>query len=105
MRPLKMLSIALLIIMTAVTGYALATVGYVGIFEYHLPSPAGWQVFTDLVVALILVCSWMIVDARKKGRNVLPYLLVTLFLGSFGPLVYLLFAPGNKYAAGSLETG
>ena len=92
----KVLVIALLIPFALITAYALGTVGYMGIVAYHLPSPAGWQVFSDLVVALVLVCSWMIVDARKHGRSVIPYLVATLFLGSFGPLAYLLFAPANK---------
>lgn len=99
----KMLLIALLIPFSAVTLYALATVGYLGVVAYHLPSPAGWQVFADLVVALVLVCGWMIVDARKNGRIVLPYLIVTLFLGSFGPLAYLLLAPSKESAALSLR--
>lgn len=92
----KLLSIAILVPFAAITAYALATVGYMGIVSYHLPSPAGWQVLADLVVALVLVCSWMIVDARKKGRSVLPYLIATIFLGSFGPLAYLLLAPSRK---------
>ena len=77
-----------------VTAYALMTVGYVGIFTYHLPSPAGWQVFNDLCVALLLVMTWMFSDAKRTGRNVWPYIVATLFLGSFGPLAYLLM--GSK---------
>ena len=92
MKHLKPLIIALALPFTAITVYALATVGYVGIFSYHFPSPAGWQVFTDLVIALVFVCIWMIADARRNGRNVVPYLIATLFLGAFGPIAYLLLA-------------
>lgn len=80
---------------SVVTAYALHSVGYVGIFSYHLPSPAGWQVFLDLCVALLLVMSWMYVDAKRTGRNVWPYIVATIFLGSFGPLAYLLLGAEN----------
>lgn len=96
----KIVLIALTLPFAAVTAYALAKVGYVGIFAYHLPSPAGWQVFSDLVIALIMICSWMIVDARRTGRNVWPYLVATLLLGSFGPIAYVLLAREAASPAG-----
>lgn len=82
-----------------VSAYAVAQVGYTGIFSYHLPSPAGWQVFLDLCVALILVLSWMISDARRHGRTVWPYVVATLLLGSFGPLAYLFAGHHGRNAA------
>lgn len=85
----RSLAITLLIPFSALTIYAVMQVGYVGIFDYHRHSPAGWQVFADLVVALILVLSWMIPDAKKRGRNPIPWVVMTLFLGSIGPLLYL----------------
>jgi hypothetical protein len=77
----------------AVTVLAVEQHGYWGIIQYHLPSSAGWQVGADLVIACTLAGIWMIVDARKTGRTVWPYLLITLTLGSFGPLFYLLLGP------------
>jgi hypothetical protein len=82
----------LLVAFTALTLYAITQVGYIGIFDYHRHSPAGWQVFADLVVALLLVMSWIIADAKKSGRNLLPWIVLTLFLGSIGPLLYLPFS-------------
>jgi drug/metabolite transporter (DMT)-like permease len=79
----------LLVPFSLLTLYALLQVGYVGIFDYHRHSPAGWQVFADLVIALILVLTWLIPEARRLGRNPWPWVAVTLFLGSFGPLLYL----------------
>ncbi len=98
----KTLILILLIPFSILSIYAVTQVGYWGIFDYHRHSPAGWQVFTDLVLALVLVASWMIVDARRSGRNVWPYIFMTLTLGSFGPLMYLLLAPSNRQ---SLATG
>ena len=85
----RKLAIALLIPFALLTLYALARVGYAGIFEHALAGPAGWQIFTDLVVALVLILVWMIADARRTGRNPWPWIVLTLLLGSFGPLLYL----------------
>lgn len=87
----RTLAVLILIPFTALTIYAVARVGYIGIFAYVLQSPAGWQVLADLVVALVLVLSWLIPEARQAGRNPWPWVLATLLLGSFGPLLYLLF--------------
>jgi hypothetical protein len=87
----RTLAIVILIPFTLLTVYAVAEVGYIGLFDYHRHSPAGWQVFADLVIALLLVLSWMVPEARKAGRNPWPWVVVTLFLGSIGPLLYLVF--------------
>ncbi len=88
----RTLALITLVPFTLLTLYALQQVGYVGIFDYQRHSPAGWQVFTDLVIALLLVLSWLIPEARRAGRNPWPWVVATLFLGSFGPLLYLAFA-------------
>jgi hypothetical protein len=88
----RLLALVLLVPFTALTIYAVIQVGYIGIFDYHRHSPAGWQVFSDLVVALILIMTWMFVDAKKSGRNPVPWIVLTLFLGSIGPLLYLFFS-------------
>ncbi|MDJ0879020.1 MAG: DUF2834 domain-containing protein [Halieaceae bacterium] len=85
----KLFAIAILIPFSLLTIYAVMEAGYVGIFDYQRHSPAGWQVFADLVIALLLVFVWMIPDARRAGRNPWPWVVLTLLLGSFGPLLYL----------------
>lgn len=82
-------SLCLLIPFLALTAYALYSVGYIGIFDYHRHSPAGWQVFADLVIALIIVLMFLIPEAQKAGRNPWPWVVATLFLGSIAPLCYL----------------
>jgi hypothetical protein len=87
----RTLALVLLVPFTVLTLYALQQVGYLGIFDYHRHSPAGWQVFADLVIALVLVLSWMVPEARRAGRNPWPWVVATVLLGSFGPLLYLAF--------------
>ena len=86
------LLLVILVLFAVLSVYAVLEVGYIGIFDYHRHSPAGWQVFTDLVIALVLVMAWMIPDARQQGRNPWPFVVLTLTLGSFGPLLYLVTA-------------
>jgi hypothetical protein len=91
----KTLAIAILVPFSVLTAYAVMQTGYVGIFDYQRHSPAGWQVFADLVIALVLVLLWLVNDARKTGRSPWPWVALTLATGSFGPLLYILFA-GNS---------
>ena len=55
-----------------------------------LQTSAGWQVLADLTIALTLFLVWMWQDAKVTRRNPWPWILITLTLGSFGPLIYLL---------------
>lgn len=79
-----------LLAFAGLSGLALLEHGYWGIFAHQFLNSAGWQVLADLVIVCLLAMLWMIQDARRSGRMVWPYLLVTLFLGAFGPLLYLL---------------
>ena len=81
----KAVAIALLIPFTVYTVYK---VGVIGILDYQRHSPAGWQVFADLVIACVLLLMWIIPDAKKRGRNPWGYVVITLLAGSFGPLLY-----------------
>ena len=74
----------------ALTALALLDVGYLGILEPHFRSWGGAQVFTDLVIALLLACIWMVGDARAHNLPAWPFIALTLAAGSFGPLLYLL---------------
>jgi RsiW-degrading membrane proteinase PrsW (M82 family) len=99
MNNIRVLAITLLVPFAALTVYAVLDVGYIEIFDYHRHSSAGWQVFADLVIALVLVLCWLIPDARKAGRNPWPWVVMTLFLGSLSPLLYL--ATGSREHAQS----
>lgn len=84
------LIVAVLVLFGALSAMALWHHGYWGIVEPHFRSWGAGQVFADLVIALTLVMVWLWRDARRSGRNPWPWLVATLLLGSFSPLVYLL---------------
>ncbi len=96
MNPHRKIAIILLTPFTLLSLYAMTQVGYFGIYAHLLDGPAGWQIFADLLVALTLVFCWMVPDAKENGRSVLPWVLLTLASGSFGPLLYLLSAPNHE---------
>jgi hypothetical protein len=91
----RLLAIGLLIPFLALTGYALLDVGYLGIFDYHRHSSAGWQVFADLVIALLLLLTFLIPDAKRKGVNPWPWAIGTLLTGAIAPLIYLAIYGGD----------
>lgn len=79
-----------LVLFWALSAVALWQHGYWGLFAPLLQTYAGWQVLADLAIALTLFMVWMWHDAKAMGRNVWPWIVATLALGSFGPLFYLL---------------
>ncbi|MGO4892856.1 hypothetical protein [Flavobacterium sp. W21_SRS_FM6] len=83
--------IALLVLIPFVllSFYAVFEVGYWGIIAPLLNDSAGWQVLADLIIALVLVLIWLIKDAKLAKRNPWPWILLTLLLGSIGPMLYI----------------
>lgn len=68
--------------------------GYVGFLREVLSTLPGIAVMVDLTIALALIAVWMWKDARARGVAVAPYLVAGVFLGSVGPLAYLLRVGG-----------
>ena len=75
---------------SALTAYATYQYGVVGIVEVITANAVTVTLFVDLVIALSLVLSWMWQDARVRGTSLAPYVVLTLFFGSVGPLLYLI---------------
>ena len=97
----KLALIAVTLAFTALTVMALIHHGYWGIIEPHFQTWGAGQVFADLVIALGLFLIWMWRDAKTLGRNPVGWTVITLFLGSFGPLLYLLTRKTDRASASS----
>ena len=80
----------------ALTGYALWSHGLVGFFEAELANAATISAVADLMISLSLIAVWIWQDAKKRGISAVPYLAITLVLGSAGPLLYLIRILGSE---------
>lgn len=93
----KILLWTLLIDFALFSAWVLWDVGYLGIWQAGFASPGSVQILLDLVIACLLIMSWMLADARARGVNPWPWMVATLALGSLAPLLYLLM---REYARG-----
>jgi hypothetical protein len=92
--------LALLVVITlfgALTAVALLDVGYLGILRPHFQAWGPAQVFADLLILAVLSCVWMVGDARARGANPWPFVVLTVVAGSFGPLLYLVARELRRY--------
>ena len=75
---------------TGLNAYCVYEYGYVGFFQLVLATAATVAALVDLTIALSLVTLWMWQDSRERGIGFVPYMILTLTLGSIGPLCYLI---------------
>ncbi len=75
---------------TGLNAYCVYEYGYVGFFQLVLANAATVAALVDLTIALSLVTLWMWQDSRERGIGFVPYMILTLTLGSIGPLCYLI---------------
>lgn len=71
--------------------WALAQVGYLGLWQGGFANPGSTQITFDLIVSCLLLLGFVARDAKASGRNFWPWALATLALGSLGVLGYLLW--------------
>jgi hypothetical protein len=92
---------AALIVLLAMDAYSVYHYGYIGFFRMVLANFAGVTALADLAIALVLVLAWIGNDARQRNISAIPYLVLTIALGSIGPLLYLIrrFADPSARAA------
>ena len=98
--------ILLIAILTLFGGYSLwllLDVGYFAIWQAGFTSPSSLQILMDLVVACLIISSWMIGDARARGVMVWPWIVAVVATGTLAILLYLIVreyakAPSAKTA-------
>ena len=101
--------LGLLIVLVGFAGYTIYVIvardvslmAYLGALR---PNSWATQILIDLYIACSLLGLWMIKDTRARGKpftSVLPFLALTLFLASMGPLLYLLFREGSTHGSAS----
>jgi len=92
---------AALIVLLAMDAYSVYLYGSIGFFRMVVANFAGVTALIDLVIALVLIVTWMGDNARERNVTALPYIVLTVMLGSVGPMVYLIrrFADRTARAA------
>jgi len=80
-------------------------VGYLGLWQAGLVSPASLQILLDLCISCLLIGVWMMADARARGVSAWPWLLALVLTGSLAAMAYWLvrgsrepMAAGHKAA-------
>jgi hypothetical protein len=74
----------------ALTGYVLATAGWVGFFAEMARNASTALSMLDLTISLGLILVWMYGDSRTSRTPFALYGVVTLAIGAAGPLLYLI---------------
>ena len=87
----KAILIAVLLGFAALTAQSIFKVGYLGIWRAGIANMGALQILVDLSIVCSLFAVWLFKDAQQHGVNPWPFAVVTLFAGSFGPLLYLLW--------------
>ena len=88
----KPIILVVIVLFSILSFYSVYQFGIVGIFKEELKNSATLQVFVDLIISILLLLAWLKEDAKKHNRNFIFWLIITLCVGSFGPLFYLLTA-------------
>ncbi len=63
--------------------------GYTGFITLSMREDWAAQMLVDLAIALAIALGWLVGDARRRGVAAWPFVVITLFTGSIGPLLYL----------------
>jgi hypothetical protein len=95
---MKPLIAIVLVVFGAFNCYVAAKEGYWSVFP-PFDSLSKTQMFVDLAVSLGLFNVWMYFDWRRTQRpmyQLIPFLLAPVFVGSIGPLLYLLFRESKR---------
>lgn len=78
-----------LVAFSALTAEAVIHDGFTGWLKIAASNVSAGLLLVDLTIALSFVMGWMIKDARARKVTVWPFAVLTVALGSVGPLAYL----------------
>lgn len=87
------LAMAVFFVFLVWSGYLSIGYNYFDFIKAALSNGPSLQVATDLGIALSMILIVIYQDAKRSDRRFWPYMIITLFLGSFGPLLYLILSP------------
>ncbi|MEM7098867.1 MAG: hypothetical protein AAF541_11455 [Pseudomonadota bacterium] len=87
---LRSLAIIVLVPFTALTTMAIYSDGINGFPNAITYNFLSFQIWLDLVIAMLFWCAWVILDARAHGRSPWGWVVAALLFGAFSPLIYIL---------------
>ena len=88
--------IATFILFGIFTAFALWNEGITSVPSSIMHSYNSIQIYVALVIAAMLINVWMWRDAKAHGRNPWVWVIATLIVGSFSPLLYLITRKPSK---------
>ncbi|WP_081637398.1 DUF2834 domain-containing protein [Exiguobacterium sp. OS-77] len=86
----KPLLLVITIAFAVLTAFSIIDFGVLGIFAEATQNTATLQIFVDLILCALFIIVWLRHDTRRTGRSFPLWAIITLAIGAFGPLLYLL---------------
>ncbi|MCQ4090524.1 MULTISPECIES: DUF2834 domain-containing protein [Exiguobacterium] len=86
----KPLLLVITIAFAVLTAFSIIDFGVLGIFTEATQNTATLQIFVDLILCALFIIVWLRHDTRRTGRSFPLWAIITLAIGAFGPLLYLL---------------
>lgn len=86
----KPLFLVITIAFAVLTAFSIIDFGVLGIFAEATQNTATLQIFVDLIICALFIIVWLRHDTRRTGRSFPLWAIITLAIGAFGPLLYLL---------------
>lgn len=86
----KPLLLIITIAFAVLTAFSIIDFGVLGIFTEATQNTATLQIFVDLILCALFIIVWLRHDTRRTGRSFPLWAIITLAIGAFGPLLYLL---------------
>lgn len=86
----KLVLLIITIAFAVLTAFSIIDFGVLGIFAEATQNTATLQIFVDLILCALFIIVWLRHDTRRTGRSFPLWAIITLAIGAFGPLLYLL---------------